>query len=80
MHASFPPDIHAEASPLFELTAGFIFFSVALHSTLTGKVRYRTLLWTYRAEEPKSFWFSVVMLYLIGLFLVGRCVLRVSGT
>lgn len=80
MYASFTPGLHTEASPLFELCAGFIFFSFALHSTITGKVRYRTLRWTYRAEEPVSFWFSVVILYLIGLGLIGRCLLRVSGS
>lgn len=80
MYGSFPPDMHAEASPLFELIAGFIFFSVALHSTLTGRVHFRTMVWTYRVEEPISFWFSVSGLYLIGLFLIGRCLFRVSGT
>jgi hypothetical protein len=72
--------MHAKGSPLFYLIAGFIVISVAVHEILTGRAWVRSNGWVYRANEPKTFWWNVAILLLIGLFLVGYCLSLVSGS
>lgn len=71
--------MHAKGSPLFYLICGFIVIAVALHESLTGKAWVRFGGWAYRANEPKTFWRNVGILFLIGLFLVGYCLHLVNG-
>ena len=80
MYAALLTGVHSEASPLFELTAGFIVFCFAVHSILSGRAWVRFGGWVYRTKEPKTFWWNVSILFLIALFLIGRCLVRVSGT
>jgi hypothetical protein len=76
MNVSFPHD----GKPLFCLIFGFIFFSLGVLWTLTGRVWLRFHGWVYRVDEPKTFWWNVAVFFLIGLFLVGYCLRLVSGT
>lgn len=70
----------SQSKPYFQLFSGFIFFSLGVHWTLTGKVRTRFGSWVYRADEPKTFWWNVAGFYIIGLFLIGYCLRVVFGT
>ena len=72
--------MHAKGSPLFYLICGFIVVSIAVHETLTGRAYVRFHGWVSRTEEPKTFWWNVAVLFLIGLFLIGYCLHLVIGT
>jgi hypothetical protein len=55
-----------DGSPLFYLVSGFFVISLGVHSILTGKTWVRFGGWVYRADEPKTFWWNVAILFLIG--------------
>lgn len=72
--------MHAKGSPLFYLIFGFIVVSFAVHETLSGRAWVRFHGWVYRANEPIAYWWTVAIMFLIGLFLIGYCLYLVSVT
>jgi hypothetical protein len=80
MNALFPTDLHSRGSPLFYLVTGFIVFCVGVQSILAGRTWVRFNGWVYAADEPKSFWCNVLVLFLIALFLIGYCLYLVNAT
>lgn len=57
--------------PYIFLILGLASFSAGLVWTFTGKAWVRFHGWVYRAKEPKSFWWQVVIYYLVAAFFVG---------
>jgi len=58
------------------LIIGVSIFIGAVVSTYAGKTSARTSRWIYRAEEPSTFWWVVVMYYLGAFFFVGLYLLN----
>lgn len=58
-------------SPYLFLILGVISISGAAAFTYMGKVWVRFNGWVYRAKEPKTFWWEVVLDFLIGVVFVG---------
>lgn len=77
--ASFPPDMHGEASALFCLICGFIPFFLGVQSILSGRTWERYHGWVYRTKKPGAFWWNVACLFVLALFLIGRALYLVSG-
>ena len=73
MKIIFPPNMHAKASLLFLWVCGFAVIALAVHETFTGKVYVRFYGWVPRTDAPKTYWWNLVLLYLLGLFLIGEC-------
>jgi hypothetical protein len=65
------PDWHPQLPPYSLLILGIISFFGAVVSTFTGKTWARGGPMVYRAEDPSTFWWIVVTLYLISLFFLG---------
>jgi hypothetical protein len=68
-----------DGSPLFHLISAFLVISLGAHSIATGRTWVRFGGWAYRANEPKTFWWNVAVLFLIGLFLLGCCLHKVGS-
>lgn len=73
MKIMFPPNMQAKASPLFLWISGFAVIALAVHWTFTGRIYVRFYGWVNRVEQPKKYWSNLVLLYLLGLFIIGRC-------
>jgi hypothetical protein len=60
------------------LLLGIASICAAVVFTYKGKVWVRFTGWVYRAKEPKWFWWEVALDYLIGLYLVGQFLSKIS--
>jgi hypothetical protein len=56
--------------PLVFLMLGVISISASVVWTLTGRVWVRFHGWVYRAKEPGSFWWEVILYFLCGVGLI----------
>jgi hypothetical protein len=63
---------------IFLILAG-IFLSVGILWTYTGRAWVRFNGWVYRAEEPKWFWWQVVVCFLAAIGCIVRFLFEVSG-
>jgi hypothetical protein len=54
------------------LILGMVFILGALASTYAGKTRSRFSGWVYRAEDPSTFWWTVVIYYGAGVLFIAR--------
>jgi uncharacterized membrane protein YjjP (DUF1212 family) len=73
MEILFMADLNAFIrSPYFSLVVGLISFSLATVSTFTGSVWIRFHGRIYRANEPRTFWVSVAVYLLGGVFFIGK--------
>ncbi|HEY1939271.1 MAG TPA: hypothetical protein VGJ33_15165 [Candidatus Angelobacter sp.] len=64
----------------------YIFFILGVVSTFAavvytcmGKVWVRFNGWVYRAEEPRTFWVQVALLYLGGVWFLGCFLYKIYG-
>jgi len=57
--------------PYIVFTFGAALLFAGLVWTYTGKAWDRYRGWVYRAGEPKRFWWTVAMYYLVGIGLIG---------
>ena len=61
------------------LVFGVFLLLLGVVYTCIGKSYIRFQRWVYRSEDPKEFWWSVAMYYLVGILLIGADVLEVPA-